>query len=53
MVELESLSVVKTSKSKFHSIEDHNFWICRNKVCPYCRSGSRAVPKAMIVEGVV
>ena len=33
--------VVKTSRSLFHSIEDHNYWIKRNKTCPYCLNGSK------------
>lgn len=42
---------VKTSKNLFQSIEAHNFWITRNKVCPYCLLGSKPVPKAMIYNG--
>lgn len=43
---------VKTSKSLLHSIEDHDYWISRIRVCPYCRSGSKPVHKSLIVENV-
>jgi hypothetical protein len=33
-----------------HSLECHNFHIRRYGRCPYCATGSRAVPKAVIVE---
>ncbi len=42
--------MVKTQPSMFHTNECHNFWIDRNKFCPYCNSGSRPVPKAAIDE---
>ena len=35
-----------------HSLEDHNFWILRNGVCPYCLSGSKPVPKCVIIEAL-
>jgi len=50
--DLDSLNVVKTYSSRFHSIESHNFWIGRHGVCPYCNSGSKAVHKSLIVEKV-
>lgn len=37
-------------RSRYHSFEDHNFWIERNGTCPYCLSGSKAVPKILIKE---
>ena len=42
--------VVNKFTKDLHSIEDHNFWIRRNGVCPYCRCGSRPVHKSVIVE---
>jgi len=38
------------NKSESHSIEQHNYWAERKRPCPYCLSGSKPVPKAMIVE---
>lgn len=35
---------------KVHSIEDHNYWIERGYVCPYCNLGSKPVPKC-VIEG--
>ena len=42
----------KGLKGGLHSVEDHNFWISRNGVCPYCLSGSRPVCKCMILEAL-
>jgi len=54
MVEdLRNLDLVRVNVNKgccLHSFEDHNFWIKRNGVCPYCLSGSRAVCKSEILE---
>ena len=36
---------VKTEASKYHTIESHNYWVQRNKVCPYCKIGSTPTPK--------
>lgn len=46
---IEPLNNVKTVKSKYHSIEQHNFWIKRNKCCPYCNSGSTPVHKTIVI----
>jgi len=48
--ELGVLPKISNSKSMFHSIEVHNFWIDRNKQCPYCLNGSEPVHKSLIVE---
>jgi len=50
--ELEVLPVVRGNKSMFHSLEVHNFWINRNGACPYCLSGSEAVHKSLIIDGL-
>ena len=47
----EASKEVKIVKSRYHSIEVHNYWTARNKKCPYCISGSKPVPKAMINGG--
>ena len=36
-----------------HTKSNCVFWIVRNKKCPYCLSGSKAVDKSVIVEGVL
>jgi len=36
---------VKTQRSLFHSLVDHNYWIKRNGRCPYCVNGSKPVHK--------
>ena len=51
--DLRSLDVVRVyvnKKSRLHSFSQHNFWIGRNGVCPYCLGGSRAVHKVEILE---
>jgi len=35
-------------KSLYHTLEDHDYWISRNGVCPYCMSGSKPVAKCLI-----
>ena len=52
MTEHKKPVTVKTCRSGLHSIEDHNFWIDRNGVCPYCKMGSKAVHKSLIVKEV-
>ena len=37
-------------KNLLHSFESHNYWIDRNKVCPYCMSGSKPVQKVLVDE---
>jgi len=44
MEEFETMKV-KTSRSLYHSIVDHNFWIDRHGQCPYCVNGSKPVHK--------
>ena len=39
-------SKVKTEASKYHTIESHNYWIQRNRVCPYCKLGSIPMHKS-------
>lgn len=52
VIEHKVISGVKTERSMMHSIEDHNYWIKRNKRCPYCQNGSQPVAKAMIIKEV-
>lgn len=47
---LPSSVIVKTGKSKYHTFEQHNYWIRRNRVCPYCNSGSIAVHKSILLR---
>lgn len=42
---------VKVRRSRFHRIEDHNFWIDRIGKCPYCHSGSKPVHSSLIDMG--
>ena len=51
MVNFEKLPDLK-AKSKVHTIEDHNYWIDRQRKCPYCLIGSKPVPKCLVVEAV-
>ena len=37
---------------RFHSLECHNYHIKTWKRCPYCATGSKPVPKCVIVERV-
>ena len=50
MVEHPPLPDVKRDKSRFHTIEDHNYWIKRNGVCPYCTIGSEPVQKSILLK---
>ena len=39
---------VKTHKSKYHTIESHDYWINRNGTCPYCKNDSIPVHKSLL-----
>ena len=41
-------SKVKTERSKYHTLESHNFHIARFGRCPYCNSGSKPVHKSFL-----
>lgn len=44
------INKVKTIKSKYHDVVQCNFWMKRNKKCPYCLNGSEPVEKEVILE---
>ena len=51
--DLRSLDSVRVSLNRsrdLHTISDHNFWMVRNGVCPYCINGSVPVTKVEILE---
>lgn len=52
MVDYFNNCVVKPKKSKYHTLEDHNFHIRRYGRCVYCRLGSKPVPKSVILENM-
>ena len=35
--------IPKTIKSKYHTMEVHNYWIKRNNRCLYCMNGSKPI----------
>ena len=43
-------SRVKTEKSKYHTIEQCNYYAKRGIRCPYCNIGSKPVHKSLIDE---
>ena len=47
---LDSVRVQVNQRRRLHSIIDHNFWINRIGVCPYCKDGSVPVTKSEIRE---
>ena len=47
---LDSVRVQMNKTQKLHTNEQHNSWIKQRGFCPYCKTGSKPVPKAMILE---